>query len=50
MFVEMTTRVFPVVVDGKVSICGRYSRNTTISQQPGEVASVRVIAFILRRA
>ena len=50
LFVEMATRVFPVVVDGQVSICGRYSRGTTISQQPVEVASVRGIAFMLRRA
>ena len=50
MFVEMATRVCPVVVDGQVSICGRYSRDEQISQQPGEVASVRGIAFMLRRA
>jgi hypothetical protein len=50
VFVEMATRVCPFVVDGKVSICGRYSRDTTISQHPGEVASVKGIAFMLRRA
>ena len=49
LFVEMATRVCPVVVDGLVSICGRYSRGTTITQQPGEVANVRGIAFMLRR-
>ena len=41
LFVETATRVCPVVVDGQVSICGRYSSDTTISQQPGKVASVR---------
>ena len=50
LFVEMATRVCPVVVDGQVSICGSYIRGTTISQKPDEVASVRVIAFMLRRA
>ena len=50
LFVEMATRVCPVVVDGQVSICGRYSHGTKTSQQPGEVASVRGIAFMLRRA
>ncbi len=34
-------------IDGQVPICGRYSRGTTISQQPGEVASVRGIALML---
>jgi len=30
-------------IDGQVPICGRYSRGTTISQQPDEAASVRGI-------
>ena len=37
-------------IDGQVPICGRYSRGTKISQQPGEVASVRGIALMLMRA
>ena len=37
-------------IDGQVSICGRYSRGTKISQQPDEVASVRGIALMLWRA
>ena len=37
-------------INGQVPICGRYSRSTKISQQPGEVASVRGIALMLWRA
>jgi hypothetical protein len=50
LFVEMATRVCPVVVDGQVPICGKYSRGTTISQQPDDAACVRGIALMLRRA
>ena len=51
MFVEMATRICPVEgIDGKVPICGRCSRGTRISQQPGEVASVRGIALMQWRA
>ena len=50
LFLEMATRVCPVEgIDGQVPICGRYSRGTTISLQPGEVESVRGIALMLRR-
>ena len=47
----MAAYVCPVEeIDGQVPICGRYSRGTTSSQQPGEVASVKAIALMLRRA
>jgi predicted PP-loop superfamily ATPase len=51
LFVEMPTRVCPVQgIDGQVPICGRCSRGTISSQQPGEVASVSDRALMLWRA
>ena len=37
-------------IDEQVPICGRYSCGTTNLQKPGEVASVKGIALVLRRA